>query len=126
MNTVASRHAQRGLSPLSVLLILGCIGFVGFIAMRIVPIYMADWTVNAAIEGLALEPDVTQRSPNELRSALAKRFDVNNIEEIKPSDVHISKEAGRLTVGIDYEVRKPLIGNIDVVVKFSHEQVVVK
>jgi len=126
MNTVASRRAQRGLSPLSMLFLLGCIGFVAFIAIRIVPIYMADWTVKAAIEGLAMEPNVMQRTPVDLRSTLSKRFNINDIDVIQPSDVHISKDNGRLVVGVEYEVRKPLIGNIDVVVKFSHEQVVVK
>lgn len=116
-----SPRAQRGMSPITVLLICGAIGFCMLMVFRIAPIYMADATVGAALKGIEQEPGVAQMSPYEIRNRLQRRFDVNDID-IKTSDVQIKKDSRTIEVSLKYETRKPLIANLEVVASFNHVQ----
>ena len=67
------------------------------------------------------EAGITQKSPAEIRKLLKRRFDVNDVEHVGKNDVKIKKEGGILRVTVDYEVRVPIMWNVDAVTKFSKE-----
>lgn len=118
----ALRAGQRGMSPITVLLVCGMIGFCMLMVFRIAPIYIADATVSSAMKGIEQEANLARMSAYEIRNRLQRHFDVNDIDAIKSSDVKVTKDAGELVISIEYETRRPLIYNLDVVAHFTHEQ----
>lgn len=109
---------QRGLSLIGFILLLVLALFFAYIGMKIVPIYLNYYSVVSAMNGVAEEPGVEQMSPARIRDLLFRRLYVNYVEDVKPEHVRITRGSG-LSLNVAYEVREPLIGNIDVVVKFD-------
>jgi len=118
-------HHQRGMTAIGWLLVLGLIAFFTLITLRLVPMYLEYAKVSSAFESLENEPGITRMSKHEIISVLQKRFDVNDINNVSLKDAKISKEEGRLKVGIHYERREHLMSNIDVVGTFDKQVEVV-
>lgn len=112
--------SQQGMTAIGWLIVLGLIGFFVLLALRMTPAYLEYFTVKSALESLQNEPGITQKTPSEIRSMLGKRFDVNDVKNVSSKDVSIDNQGGRLNVGVDYEVRVPVLGNVDAVMKFDH------
>ncbi|MDX1569469.1 MAG: DUF4845 domain-containing protein [Xanthomonadales bacterium] len=109
---------QQGLTLIGLVIILALLIFGGFIAMKLFPIYQEAFSVKAALNGLQQEPGIEKKSPAEIKQQLWNRFYVSYVESVQKQDVTISKRDGYV-ISIVYEVRKPLIGNLDVVAKFD-------
>ncbi len=118
-----STRRQRGASMLVILFVLLILGVVFMMFMRVGPIYLENFTIRSALEGLAEDPQAVGMSEREIRKRVDRRFDVNSITTVSHNDLDIQRERDGTVVTLDYEVRKLLIGNLDVVASF-HEQVV--
>lgn len=116
---VAIHASQRGIGGLAFLVILILIGVVAVMGMRIAPMYVEHFTVHSTLEGLKDDPDVKQMSPVEIRQGIERRFDINNITAVRKKDLKIRREKNTTIIEVAYEVRKPLVGNLDVVGNFS-------
>lgn len=116
-----NRKHQKGLSLIGFLLLLAAALFVTYIGMKLVPIYLNHYSVVSAMKGVAEEPGIADMSPARVRDLLFRRLTVNYVTAVKPEHVQIIRSTGRDLV-VEYEVREPMIGNIDVVVKFSRVQ----
>ncbi len=115
-------NASAGFTMRSFLGILVIVTFLAAILMRLVPVYIEYFNVKASLERLASEQGLGKSSGRQIKDRLLRQFDINNIENVEREDVKIAKEGRKKTVIVDYEVRRPLIANIDMVVHF-HEQV---
>ena len=116
MNT---RHHQRGMTAIGWLLVLGLIAFFTLVTLRLVPMYLEYGKVASTLESLPSEPGISSLSKAEIVSIITRRFDVNDVRNVDPKKVLISKDRGVLTIGFSYERREHLISNIDVVGKFD-------
>lgn len=112
-------HHQRGMTAIGWLLVLGLIAFFTLITLRLVPIYLEYSKVVSVLESLTNEPAIGLKSRREIISVVGKRFDINDIRGVSPKLVTVSKEKGITRVGIAYERREHLMGNIDVVASFD-------
>ena len=119
MTTMPSR--MRGLSMISWMLVLVIAVVLGTAAIRIIPAYMEYGTINTAINNTLQDNRIGMQSDQEVRQALGRRFDINNVNSISPNDVAISKQSGMLYLSIDYEVRESLFGNVDLVISFQKD-----
>lgn len=119
MTTMPSR--MRGLSMISWMLVLVITVVLGTAAIRIIPAYMEYGTINTAINNTLQDNRIGMQSDQEVRQALGRRFDINNVNSISPNDVAISKQGGMLYLSIDYEVRESLFGNVDLVISFQKD-----
>jgi hypothetical protein len=99
--------------------VLFLIGFFVFLAFKLVPIYLEHHSVKSVLESLQEEPMITKQSAAKVRSMVLKRLNTNGVRDIKGDSIIISKKPGVLNVGIAYEVRKDMVGNIDVLVTFD-------
>lgn len=116
--TVSLRDAQRGITTISLALILGILAFFVLIALTLIPVYLENYNVAQKLKTLKSDPKVLNMSESEIMDTLFKRFSIDNVESVLEEDVLISKEGKLTEVSIEYEVRKSLVGNIDVVVRF--------
>ena len=121
MNTV---NRQYGASLLLWLLILGFVGTALVVGMRLVPIYIESYMVDEVLEEAALESRGRDRNKNQIWSAIYRRFTINNINNIKKEHFSYKKEKGKTIIALTYEVRTPLIGNIDGIVSFERSRII--
>lgn len=113
------RRTQSGLTLISFVIVLGVIGLFAYIGMKLVPMYSEYYAVRQALKGLQAEPGIANREPAKIQDLFFRRLYVSYSENVKPTDVTLEREEGGWLMSVDYEVRKPLLGNLDVVGKFS-------
>lgn len=112
---------QRGLTLIGFVLLLVLALFFAYIGMKLVPIYIQYYSVVKAMQGVAEEPGAADMSPNRIRNAFFQRLSVDYVSGVERDNVRVTR-AGGVTLHVAYEVREPLIGNIDVVVSFDRAQ----
>jgi hypothetical protein len=113
-----SMYAQRGMSYWGVMsLILVAVMFlkVGIVA---IPAYMDDRLVNETINSrLLAAPTSTQ--PLQLYGELAQQFNMNNLRDLDANEILTVTNVSGLQVIKNYEIRKNLIANMDLVLHFE-------
>ncbi len=115
-------HHQRGLTGISVILILALIAFFSLLAIRLFPVYLEHFKVSSHLENLAAEENTGKLSDKEIRNTLTKRFDIDDVENVHPEDIFIERpDRDTLIIAIEYEVRTPAFGNVDMVIGFIDE-----
>ena len=57
--------------------------------------------------------------PAKIQDLFFRRLYINYSESVKPSHVKIERMDGGWKMSVSYEVRRPLVGNLDVVGKFD-------
>jgi len=117
---------QRGLTLTSFLVVVAIGGFAVYIGMKLLPMYQEYYAVRSAMKSLAKEPGVAQMPPETIRSLLFKRLDISYSENVKPSNVKLERASNGWSLRINYEVRRPVVGNLDVVGKFDSTQLLTR
>ena len=115
-------HKQQGLSLTGFLMALAVVGFALFIGMKLFPMYQEFWSVKKALKSVATSGEA--RDPGSVRRALEKYFDVGYVSNVKPEHINVERGPTGPVINIEYEVRKPLIHNLDVIGKFKASETV--
>lgn len=115
----------RGVTLIGFLLVLIIVGFFTYAAMRLIPIYTEYMSVVSAMKKVASQPGAAEMTPFDVRSALAKHFDVSYVESVKPTDIRVNRDRNP-SINVRYEVRRQFIANIDIVVSFDHSELMVR
>jgi hypothetical protein len=103
------------------LIVLALIGFFALLIMRLGPIYLENYTVKMALESMENEPGLGEKTPSEVRYMFQQRMDMNYITRLTKDAVKIRREGGVTYLEVNYEVREPLLGNVDAVVTFKEK-----
>lgn len=114
-----NRHKQLGMSYIGVLLILFIVGGLAKVAITIGPAYYDFYTIDRIIASLYRERGGRANNIEEFKNALSNRFQINNIRDKTPDSFGYSMDGAELTIELDYEVRKQLFGNLDLVAHFK-------
>ena len=113
---------QRGLSALSILVIILVAVFFGTCVIKLTPHYLNYQTIKADVETVVEEAQQRNMSKSEMKSKIGKLFQVDMVDAITVRDVHIKQKDGKFIIDARYEKRVPLMFNIDVVLKFDQLQ----
>ncbi len=111
---------QQGMTVYGVAFILLLIGFTTFTILKLFPVYMENFTISASLESLEKDPDQQFLGVMAVRSALMKRFGMNNVTQAGADDITITREGQIYYVDVDYEVQVPFIKNISLLVTFAN------
>lgn len=115
-------YRQRGMTAISLVVLLAMIGFFVLIALRLFPIYLEHFKVVSHLEGFASEPNHHKFTDAEIHKSLRKRFDIDDVEHVTAEDIFIERpDRNTLIIAIEYEVRTAAIGNVDMIVSFVDE-----
>jgi hypothetical protein len=114
---MVARHKQAGMSYVGVMIIIMIVGSLIKVSAAIGPAYYDYYTINKIIE--SLYRDGRTGNVNDFKRALSERFVINNIRDKDPESFEYSMEGGSLVVNLDYEVRRNMVGNLDIVVHFK-------
>jgi Tfp pilus assembly protein PilE len=118
---MAGPRTQRGLSLIGWLLVVMIIGAVATLAVRLIPHYIEHRTLVSIVN--ALPADRVHRMPLlEIQDSLERRFVVNNVLDRRVGDViSVNRRRDQTSLLLAYEVREPLMFNIDVVISFNRQ-----
>ena len=121
-NAMKTMNTQRGMTLTSFLAVLIVVGFFLYIGMKLFPMYQEYYAVRSAMKSLAKEPGVGSMEPARIQDLFFKRLYINYSENVKPANVKFDRRDNGWTLKVNYEVRRPLVGNLDVVGKFDSSQ----
>ena len=116
------KRTQRGMTLVGFIIVLAVVGVFAYIAMKLVPMYSEYYAVKQALKGLQQEPGIANRDPAKIQDLFFRRLYISYAENVKPEHVKIERVDGGWNMRVDYEVRKPLMANLDVVGKFSADE----
>ncbi|MFZ0330517.1 MAG: DUF4845 domain-containing protein [Acinetobacter bohemicus] len=112
------RKNQQGASYIGILIAIIGFAFLVKIAIAVWAPYWDDRVIDGQIAEL-LQSSPKGISPSEFESKMGQRFEMNGIRDIKFKDIAQVMNADGLQVKKDYEIRKPFLLNIDLVLKFE-------
>lgn len=107
---------------LSFVMVLAVAGFAIYIGMKLFPMYQEYYSVRTAMKGLANEPGSADMDPAKAQDLFFRRLYINYSENVGKDDVKFERIDGGWRMKVAYEVRRPLVGNLDVVGKFESTQ----
>jgi len=120
MSGSAIRTKQSGIAMSSLLMILVILALVFSMVIKLVPVYLQHFNVVASLNKVAAEAKAGGgRSLGDIRSGLLRQFSINDVD-LGREVVSVNTKNRRTEIVIDYEVRKPFLGNIDFVIHFHN------
>jgi hypothetical protein len=115
-------HAQGGMTLTSFLVVLAVVGFAAYLGMKLFPMYQEYYAVRTATKSLASEPGVGDMDPSKIQDMFFKRLYISYSESVKPENVKFERIDSGWNMKVNYEVRRSLVGNLDVVGVFDISQ----
>jgi hypothetical protein len=100
-------------------IVLAVVGLFAYVGMKLIPMYSEYYAVKQAMKGLAQEPGIADRDPAKIQDLFFRRLYISYAENVKEENVDIKRIDNGWQMDVKYEVRKPIISNLDVVGKFS-------
>ncbi len=113
------KRSISGITLIGFLMVLAVVGFFAYIAMKLFPVYSEYYGVLQAMKALQVEPAITNKTPDQIRSLLDRKFNISYVTSVKPNNIRITRNGGGYLLNIKYEVRDNMIYNIDFVAKFD-------
>jgi len=117
MNT---RNAQKGLTMWGISIIILVAVFFLFLFFKLFPAYMEDFEISSQLQSISSEPNVRNMTPDDVMTAISKRFEIEDINNVKPRDAKIVPEGNGLAIDLNYTVEVEMLGNVSVLLYFNH------
>lgn len=117
------KRNQSGMTLIGFVIVLGIVGLFIYVGMKVVPMYTEYYSVKQALAGLAKDSETARKDSAWIRDRFFRRMDVSYVESVKAENLKIIRkgDAG-VQITVEYEVRRPLIANLDVVGHFKAVQ----
>ncbi len=112
------KDRQSGLTLISFFIVLVVLGFFALIGMKLFPIYSEYYGVVRSMKTVQGTPGVQKMTPDRIWDLFSRSLYINYSENVKRQHFSLTRKDG-YKMRVSYEVRKPLIFNLDVVAKFD-------
>ncbi len=116
------KRTQSGITLIGFVVVLAVVGLFAYVGMKLFPMYSEFFAVKSALKGLANEPGIGSQDPAKIRSLFFRRLYISYAENVKEENVKMQRTDDGWRMEVNYEVRKPMISNLDVVGKFNATQ----
>lgn len=117
------KRNQSGMTLIGFVLVLAVVGVFIYMGMKLIPMYSEFYAVKTALRDVSRESGISQQDPGKIKDLFFRRLYISYAENVKNEDVTLTRKDAGYVMSVDYEVRRPLIANIDVVGHFNAEQV---
>ncbi|RKZ35082.1 MAG: hypothetical protein DRQ37_07020 [Gammaproteobacteria bacterium] len=115
--------AQRGMSPVTLILILALAGFLGITGLKLLPFYLDSMKIDKAMAGLIEAGGLGSKSKREIQDMLIKRMDIDAVDAVTYKNykelIKVTKNKDKVTVSIVYTSETPLAGNLTILADFD-------
>ncbi len=101
-NMTVARGAQQGMTTIGWLLVLGIIALIALTAIRVIPIYIENYTIKSVLTSVKDDQKVDAKSKAAIWNSLKKRLYINEVRLIQREHVEITRGNGQTTVVITY------------------------
>ncbi len=115
------KRKQAGMTVTSWVFIIAIALFFALLAMNMVPSYMEFYSIKNVMQSLKEDPQTNKASTRDLRNAFYRRLDINGVYDFDKNSLKIGQEEGKRLLEVKYEIRKPVAGNVDVVMSFHNK-----
>jgi hypothetical protein len=112
------RNRQTGVSILGVLIILLLFSFFLTVSVRLLPTWFEGREVRSALVRV-VEVSNPDDSLRDVTRRIDSTFNTNRIEALKPREVKVYRDKGKILIEANYEKRTPLFQNVDAVLMFN-------
>lgn len=117
------KRTQSGMTLIGFIIVLAVVGVFIYMGMKVIPMYSEYFAVKQALKQMSQEAGIGQQDPKQIKDGFFRRLYVSYADNVKPADVKIARRGAGYMMTVDYEVRRPLIANFDIVGHFNAEQV---
>lgn len=117
-------RSQKGMTAIGWLFLLVILGFFAIIGIKLVPIYIAGFNMYSSLESIKHNSSLKTQPMLEVRKKVMASLDINYASDVKSDDVTINKSGKGLEVSVAYEVYRPIIGNLGLLVTFEKSVIV--
>jgi hypothetical protein len=118
---------NSGLTLIGFLMVIAVGLFFAYAAMRVIPMYLEYHALSNAMEVLQKDPQAAKMSPSQIKTKIKMSLWASYADNnIKKEHMRISKKSEGVNVRVKYEVRKPFLGNIDIIAKFDRSVILRK
>jgi hypothetical protein len=117
-NYSADYKTQGGVTLTGLVVVSALLVIVALVGMKVVPAYMEFLSVKKVLTAMKQEPLDTM-SASEIKKSFDKRATIAYISVVKGSDLTIEKTSSGTAVSVEYQVIKPIAGNLSVLIDFS-------
>ena len=115
----SSFKKQVGATMFGMMFVAAALVFLALIAMKVFPAYQEYYSVKTVLAALNKEP-LSSMSKKEIQESFNKRADTSYVTVVTGTDLTIEKNsAGETVASVEYQVIKPLFGNISLLIDFS-------
>lgn len=120
------KRKQSGITLLGFVIVLAVVGLFAYVGMKLFPMYSEFYSVKSALKGLSNEPGIANTDPRKIQDLFFRRLYISYAENVKAENVKIKRVDNGWQMDVSYEVRKPVIANLDVVGKFDATQMLTR
>jgi hypothetical protein len=110
---------QRGITFGGFLITAFLLVFVGIFGLKLIPAYMEEATIKSVFNSIAHDPEMKSATAKDIQTSFGKHASIDNIKSIKPDEVEIATEQGKLVLSASYFVKVPLAGNVSLYLDFN-------
>ncbi len=111
---------QKGITLMSFIMVMVVVGFFALMAMKLFPMYSEYNNLKSVMNELAKQPNSASLSVAQINADLDRRFNIAYVSSVKKEHVKVIRAGKGAQLNIAYEVRVPLLGNLDVIGKFDN------
>lgn len=118
-------YKQRGMTLISLLIVVSLLAVVALIVMKLFPLYNESFKVTSSLESVAGQSGVGSKSSAELQKLLLRSFEIQDVDQFNEYNLKkylkVSKKKGTKDrdMTMKYEIRGPLFGDLDAVLKYD-------
>ena len=110
------------MSMWQLIVVIAIAAIFGTVIMKSIPVYLNEMKVVKAVKSVAGDSSMAKASPVEVRRALDRHWNVDDITRIQPKDVKIVRTKTGKVLRYEYEAREKLFHNISIVFEFIGEE----
>ncbi|MEJ2114572.1 MAG: DUF4845 domain-containing protein [Gammaproteobacteria bacterium] len=117
-------YKQRGATFVFWVFFLALIGFLLMLGIKLFPVYYKGFTTEKIVEDIAIEMQGKTPNKKQLWQSIDKRININSVYGVKKEHFVYKRNKDSIEFGLDYEVRVPVIANLDAIANFDQRQTI--
>lgn len=118
---------QQGGGIIKFLLLIIILGFLIYLAWIIIPPYVGNYSLSATLSTLStkkvIDPNATvETNTTNVINYVARQLRVNDVSNVPLESIKVYRRStSEYEVDVNYEVRRHVLGNLDVVMTFENQ-----
>ena len=119
-----TRNRQKGLTLISMLIVVAVLGFFAYGAAKLIPVYTEYMGVVKSMKSVANAPNAAEKTLEQIRRDLDTNYSVQYVDEktIPASGVKLETAGGERRLHITYDKVVPFLYNISLMAHFDHTE----